>query len=454
MGDEMEWCKLLSVKRLGRAYEPAGSEPLPRTEFTRDYDRIIFSSAFRRLQDKTQVFPLAKSDYIRTRLTHSLEVASVGRSLGMMAAETIFARDKDMATSVVAQDIGSVVAVACLAHDIGNPPFGHAGEDAIQEWFEPGREGAKYTGVLANDSQRLDLQKFEGNAQGFRTVAKLQFPDQTGGMQLTSAVLGAFTKYPRESCVQGEQAQGKSGNKFGFMQAETALFEELADELGLISKPGTGRAWHRHPLSFLVEAADDICYHVMDIEDGFRAGVVKFEELRALHMPWLSEKNLRRADALGEDKRRAEYFRAVTVNALIHEMVAAFTDSYDGLMNATFDDELAKRIEHAEAFQRFKSVAKHQVYCAKPVVEVEACGFEVISGLMSAFVGAVENKAQHPEKPASRARTLLSLMPDGGASFDAMSPYDRLIRVTDFVSGMTDSYAVDLYQRIRGISLP
>ncbi|MGO4414410.1 deoxyguanosinetriphosphate triphosphohydrolase [Cupriavidus sp. KB_39] len=450
----MEWSKLLSVKRLGREPEAAGSEPLPRTEFTRDYDRIIFSSAFRRLQDKTQVFPLAKSDYIRTRLTHSLEVASVGRSLGMMVTETILERDKPLAGSVVAQDVGSVVAVACLAHDIGNPPFGHSGEDAIQEWFETGREGANYASRLLPGSQLRDLLKFEGNAQGFRTVATLQFPDQKGGMQLTSAVLGAFTKYPRESEVEDSQAQGKSGAKFGFMQSEKPLFEELAGELGLIRKRGDGLAWHRHPLAFLVEAADDICYHIMDIEDGFRAGVVSFEELRDLHRPWLNDRSLERADRLGDDERRAEYFRAVTVNALIHATVAVFNQHYDGLMNGAFDEELTKQIEYAGHFQRFKDVAVRQVYCAKPVVEVEACGFEVISGLLSAFVGAVENKAKNPKKPPSRARTLLSLMPGGNAPFDTMSEYERLIRVTDFVSGMTDSYAVDLYQRIRGISLP
>ncbi|WP_066737543.1 deoxyguanosinetriphosphate triphosphohydrolase [Cupriavidus sp. D384] len=450
----MDWTKLLSVKRLGRKAEAGGGEPVPRTEFTRDYDRIIFSSAFRRLQDKTQVFPLAKSDYIRTRLTHSLEVASVGRSLGMLAADVIHEKDKHLRDVVAAQDIGSIVSVACLAHDIGNPPFGHSGEDAIQEWFAKSEAGAKISGGKLSPSESADLTKFEGNAQGFRTVAALQYPGQYGGLQLTCAVLGAFTKYPRESSVDDCQSRGKSGAKFGFMQSEKALFEELADEVGLPRKHGQGLAWQRHPLAFLVEAADDICYHIMDIEDGFRAGVVTFEELRDLHRPWLTAAQLDRATSLGEHRRQAEFFRALTLNTLIFSMVAVFRDKYDAILNGMFDQELAAHLERAKEFEAFKTRAVKQVYCARPVVEVEACGFEVINGLLGAFSDAVEDKALRNDKPGPRARVLLNLMPGGEESVKDLSQYERAIRVTDFVSGMTDSYAVELYQRIRGISLP
>lgn len=445
----MDWTKLLSNKRLGKLGDD--NTPPPRTDFTRDYDRIIFSSAFRRLQDKTQVFPLAKSDYVRTRLTHSLEVASVGRSLGVLAAAAIHRKDPASAKVVVPEDVGTIVATACLTHDIGNPPFGHAGESAIQEWFES-------TGVVdlsaMSEAEQRDLLKFEGNAQGFRTLCTLQNHPQRGGLQLTCAVLGAFTKYPRASLTVASRASGISGKKFGFMQSEMVLFEELADELGLVRKPGEQSAWHRHPLAFLVEAADDICYHVMDVEDGFKAGVLSYEELEALHRPWLSSERLKRAEEIKDTQRRAEYFRAVTVDTIAREMVKVFEDNYAGLMDGTFDDELAARIPQAAEFEAFKTAAKAKVYSARPVIEIEACGFEVIGGLLNAFAHAIEVKACGLEKGKARSRTVLGLLPGGREAIEGLTPYQRALVATDFVSGMTDSYAVELYQRIRGISLP
>lgn len=444
----MDWTKLLSAKRLGRPGKPDDVSP-PRTDFIRDYDRIIFSSAFRRLQDKTQVFPLAKSDYVRTRLTHSLEVASVGRSLGMLAAEVITRKQPDVKAYAAPHDLGTIVATACLAHDIGNPPFGHAGESAIQEWFES-------SDALndMNGAKHLDLLKFEGNAQGFRTLCTLQQAPQLGGLQLTCAVLGAFTKYPRASEVDEPQKQGISGKKFGFMQSEATLFQELADELGLVRKPGAGAAWHRHPLAFLVEAADDICYHVMDIEDGYKAGCISFEEIAALHQPWLSEDRWNRGLMIDDVGRRVEYFRAITVDGMVRAAVQAFDDKYDGLLNGTFDDELIACIPLCKELKAFKALAKQKVYSARPVVEIEACGFEVIGGLLKSFVGAINTKARNLGTGEVRTRTLLSLMPKTTLDLTQLAPYERTLLATDFVSGMTDSFAVELYQRIRGISLP
>jgi dGTPase len=444
----MDWTKLLSTKRLGRPGAPDDVPP-PRSEFTRDYDRIIFSSAFRRLQDKTQVFPLAKSDYVRTRLTHSLEVASVGRSLGMLAAETIVRQHPDLKGLVIPHDVGTIVATACLAHDIGNPPFGHAGESAIQEWFES-------SGAINDiiDAERMDLLKFEGNAQGFRTLCTLQQAPQRGGLQLTCAVLGAFTKYPRESKVDAIQAQGISGKKFGFMQSEAELFGALTDELGLIRKPGAGAAWHRHPLAFLVEAADDICYHVMDIEDGYKAGCLSFEEISSLHRPWHTHERWERGTQIVDLGRRVEYFRAVTVDAMIRAVVQAFDDNYAGLMSGAFDNELSACLPLCNEFKDFKDLAKQKVYSTRPVVEIEACGFDVIGGLLTSFVDAINVKAKKIGRGKARARTLLSLMPKTTADLTRLPAYERTLLATDFVSGMTDSFAVDLYQRIRGISLP
>lgn len=442
----MDWRRLLSTRRLGRGEEPLFT-PSPRTEFARDYDRLIFSSAFRRLQDKTQVFPLAKSDYVRTRLTHSLEVASVGRSLGMLAAEVILRREPELHEVVIAQDLGTLVAAACLAHDIGNPPFGHAGEDAIREWF------AGWPGICQmTEAEAQDLLGFEGNAQGLRVLCTLQNPGQPGGMQMTCAMLAVFTKYPRESVVAEDQRLGASGRKFGFFQSEAGWFEEVAAETGLIRKPGPGRAWFRHPLAFLVEAADDICYHVIDVEDGFKTGVVNFEQLQALHAPFLLPKQRAKAKRFADPAQRASYFRACTIDRLIREIVEVFNDHYFDLMSGAFDEPLAAGIEHAREFAAFKTLAECQVYQCQAAAAVKVCGFEVISGLLSAFLEAIEEQAAG--KAGARACILLGLMPGGRMDFNSLSPYQRALRVTDFVAGMTDSYAVEFYQRIRGISLP
>lgn len=444
----MDWNKLLSTKRLGKPVD-ANDAPAPRTAFTRDYDRIIFNSAFRRLQDKTQVFPLAKSDYVRTRLTHSLEVASVGRSLGMLAAKVIELKQPEYKEIATPHDVGTLVSTACLAHDIGNPPFGHTGESAIQEWFESNKAINDINGA-----EREDLLKFEGNAQGFRTLCTLQQAPQPGGMQLTCAMLGTFTKYPRASVVDAKQGLGISGKKFGFMQSEAYWFAEVANELGLVQKAGSAAAWHRHPLAFLVEAADDICYHVMDIEDGYKAGCISYDEIAGLHKPWLKQASLQRGLAIEDKERRVEYFRANTVNAMILAAVKAFEDNYDGLMNGSFDDELAKKIELSKELKAFKELAREKVYSARPVVEIEACGFEVIGGLLEAFAGAIHAKATGAKTGKIRTRTLLGLMPKPEIDIEKLSTYERTLLATDFVSGMTDTFAVDLYQRIRGISLP
>jgi len=277
---------------------------------------------------------------------------------------------------------------------------------------------------------------------------------QRGGLQLTSAVLGTFTKYPRASEVDETPRSGISGKKFGFMQIEAPLFQELADELGLTRKPGTATAWHRHPLAFLVEAADDICYHVMDVEDGYKAGCISFEEIANLHKPLLTDERWKRGSEIDDRGRRVEYFRAVTVDAMIQAAVKAFAENYDGLMGGSFDEELTAKVERSLEFKAFKTLAREKIYSARPVVEIEACGFEVIAGLLEAFVGAINAEATKSETGKVRACTLLSLMPKREAGLERLSVYERTLLATDFVSGMTDTFAVDLYQRIRGISLP
>ena len=220
---------------------------------------------------------------------------------------------------------------------------------------------------------------------------------QRGGLQLTSAVLGTFTKYPRASEVDETPRSGISGKKFGFMQSEAPLFQELADELGLTRKPGTATAWHRHPLAFLVEAADDICYHVMDVEDGYKAGCISFEEIANLHKPLLTDERWKRGSEIDDRGRRVEYFRAATVDAMIQAAVKAFAENYDGLMGGSFDEELTAKVERSLEFKAFKTLAREKIYSARPVVEIEACGFEVIAGLLEAFVGAINAEATKSE---------------------------------------------------------
>lgn len=446
----MEWNKLLSSRRIGREQQNP-KDVDPRTDFTRDWDRIIFSSAFRRMQDKTQVFPLAKNDYIRTRLTHSLEVASVGRSLGMLVGKKIILKkEPNLAVDlcVTEHDFGAIVAAACLAHDIGNPPFGHAGESAIQEWFYQN----KHVLEGLSEQQKEDFLSFEGNAQGFRLLTKIQNSPQLGGIQLTHAVLGAFTKYPRPSVVENEQKRGISGKKFGFMTNEGYLFKEVAEELGLKEKKGNIQAWYRHPLSFLVEAADDICYHIMDIEDGFKAGVIPFSQLEMLHEPWIETIHKDKLKMYSCNEKKAEYLRAVTINKIINEAVNVFDDNYEEIMNGSFDSELSSLFNKSKDFGEFKKAASNQIYITKPVLEIEACGFEVIGGLLDVFVKAILTKCGNGDMGKVRTRTLLNLLPNDISEHS--SAYKQLLLATDFVSGMTDSYAVELYQRIKGISLP
>ena len=318
--DADSWLRLLSEQRLGGPPIAVGSERRTRTAFQRDYDRIIFSTAFRRLAGKTQVFPLPDNDAIHSRLTHSLEVSCVGRSLGTMVGETLVQRHAGLASAgFTERSFGDIVAAACLAHDIGNPPFGHAGEDAIGRWF---REHANVTADLA-PAQRADLETFEGNAQGFRILTRLQIP-RNPGLRLTLATLAAFTKYPRPAGPRQKEL-GIHGKKHGYFQTEAGLFAEVAEQLGLVTHAA---GWNRHPLAFLVEAADDICYSILDLEDGFRLGLVPYELVEA-SLSSIASKGASFAapDPYPDRSNRMQnvsYLRAKAINHLANEVVIAF----------------------------------------------------------------------------------------------------------------------------------
>ena len=450
----MQWPKLLCTDRLGST-SVAGAEP-QRSPFQRDSDRIIFSSAFRRLQDKTQVFPLADNDYVRTRLTHSLEVASVGRSLGAIVGAAIVERGE--LTGFHASDFGAVVSAAALSHDLGNPPFGHSGEDAIRVWFENSKVAQDARTMLKKNEQE-DLARFEGNAQGFRLITRLQMPDNPG-LRLTCATLGAFTKYPLESLIPEKTRihEGASTKKFGFFQSEREFFTEVANRCGLIRRTPLHSFWARHPLAFLVEAADDLCYRLVDFEDGFRLGILTYEEVRDRFVRVIGKEEVGvRADQMREKKESIEFLRAIAIGVAVQQTSELFLAKEDDIMAGDFDTPLIDLIPAGAELEAIKMRSIETIYGTTRGVEIEAAGFAVLGGLLDDFVAAVSDVARRGKHASPRSRKLLHLVPEqslGPAREPDTSPYQRLLRMIDFVSGMTDTYAVSLFKKIRGISLP
>jgi len=452
----MDWVRLLSRRRLGSQRPSEASRA--RTSFQRDYDRIVFTSAFRRMQDKTQVFPLAESDYVRTRLTHSLEVSSVGRTLGSLVGEVVVQRHGIPPALLVPADFGAVVAAACLAHDLGNPPFGHSGEDAIRSWF---RESATAQRVLAGLAEELypDFLAFEGNAQGFRILSRLQGAEVPGGLQLTGAVLGTFSKYPRTAGQCAEGLAGVAFRKHGFFRHDAAHFREVAEVVGLLPVAGCRDVWYRHPLAWLVEAADDICYRIIDIEDGFREGHLRYDEVHELLWPLASPDQAfeKRYASLRRERARIEYLRARAINEAAEQVSDFFLQHEADFLAGQVEQEILAQIPAARALAALQELAVERLYFSRPVVEIAAAGYGVLGGLLEAFVAAVEDLAARGEHADTRNRMLAHLLPEqltGGRHRPAEDPYERLLGVTDFVSGMTDSFAVSLYKMITGISLP
>ncbi len=450
----MDWNQLLSRKRLGSNQAPSASPA--RTDFQRDVDRIVFNSAFRRMQDKTQVFPLSQIDYVRTRLTHSLEASSIGRSLGTLVGEQIITRHA--LRDFEASDFGDICAAACLAHDIGNPPFGHSGEDAIRYWATHGEYGQRRVAIL-RESEREDFHTFEGNAQGFRILTRLQNPDNPGGLQLTCATLAAFTKYPREAWLGGSRFGGVAAKKQGFTHADSSLFEEVALTTGLIRRHPVHAIWHRHPLAFLVEAADDISYRVIDIEDGYRLGYFNYDEVFQLFWPLIRDPAQQRSrlEHIRQPQQRVEFLRAKVINEAIRQALECFLDHETDILTGAHDTPLLDAIPQHREMDCLIDAARDRIYCAQEVVEIQAAGFEVISGLLDRFAQVLDDIAAHGASASPRSRMMVRLLPEqfiGAGRIPDTDPYLRLLHLTDFISGMTDSYAVSLYKKVTGISLP
>ena len=451
---QMHWQTLLSRKRY-QSQELSDSDEWARGEYQRDYDRIVFSSAFRRLQNKTQVMPLPESDFVHTRLTHSLETSCVGRSLGRLAGKQILHNYPELyrTNQVNEANFGDIVAAACLAHDIGNPPFGHSGEDAISAFFQS-PEAQPFLTKLT-EAQKADLQNFEGNASGFRILTHT-YPAQcnmAGGLRLTYTTLATFTKYPKESLPTLKGTAHTSEKKYGFFQSEKDWFRTIADELGLLTKAtGDGVFYHRHPLAFLVEAADDICYRIIDFEDGCRLGLIPPDQAISLLKEILDESPERKSRLTFFDWReQLGYLRARIIDKLINETAGIFLQHETAILNGTYDKPLISEVSVKAVLDKIKTISVKEIYRNRPVLEIEAAGFEVLGGLLEVFLKAVF-------EPASRRhQKLLDLVPDQYLDFDrSISPntYDRILRITDFISGLTDQAAISLYRKIKGISLP
>jgi dGTPase len=445
--DKMNWQQLIDPTRLGKSTSPDGGE---RTPFQRDYDRILFSSPFRRLKNKTQIFSLPNNDYVRTRLIHSLEVASVGRSLGRAIGYEVVKKNN---LSCSEADFGDIVSAACLAHDIGNPPFGHTGESAIGLSFDnwdrnQSPEKTKLLEILSN-SQRADFLHFEGNAQGFRIVAKLEMKRDRGGMQLTYPTLAAFTKYPRESLIPNEVLggyKGKSAKKFGFFQDEKDLFKQVAETLGLIRRDDRYYWWARHPLSFLVEAADDICYSIVDIEDSYRMKCMSFEKASKFLN---TIARVPKKDLIDENENeQIKYLRAKAISALIKDTVNVFLEYEDEILAGKFDDSLISRGKYHQIIDNeIISYMEANIYCHPTVLGIQVAGFEVLDKLFSCFLNASIDSQN------AKNRIIFNMLPEEFRSSDRDNLYSKVLKITDYISGMTDSYATSIFQTISGISM-
>lgn len=441
----MNWKQLISNKRFGLE-ELHEARKDDRSEFQRDYDRLIFSAPFRRLQNKTQVFPLPGSIFVHNRLTHSLEVSCVGRSLGNDIANQLLKKHPDLADSHISE-IGSIVSAACLAHDLGNPPFGHSGEKAISTYFSEG-EGL----VLKKELSAMewdDLTHFEGNANAFRILIHQFEGRRKGGFVMTYSTLASIVKYPFSSQLAG------SKSKFGFFLSEIADYRKIADELGIVrlSAPGEPLRYARYPLVYLVEAADDICYQMMDIEDAHKLKLLTHEETKELYLLFFDEKRKKRIEEIcrivTDANEQIAYLRSCVIGALIKECTRVFIENEEQILEGKFEGALIKHISDPlrTAYESCSKVAYQKIYRSDLVLDIELAGFRVISTLIDLMINAVRS----PEKAYSQ---LLINRISGQYNVNAPTLYEKIQAVLDYISGMTDVYALDLYRKIKGNSLP
>ena len=442
----MNWDRLICDKRFGLEHYHDPKRGM-RSDFQRDFDRLVFSSPFRRLQNKTQVFPLPGSIFVHNRLTHSIEVASVGRSLASEVANELRQKYADRPWCDKLHALGEIVSAACLAHDLGNPPFGHSGEKAISTFFSEGA-GAVLESDLTDD-QWTDLINFEGNANAFRLLTHQFKGRRPGGFAMTYSTLASIVKYPYESSLAG----GKG--KFGFFSSEKSDFKRVADEVGLISRPGINgeTRYCRHPLVYLVEAADDICYQVMDIEDAHKLKILATADVIDLLKCFFPTERLikmeRVLDAVDDPNEKIAYLRSCVIGTLVGQCAKAFVEHEDEILAGKFSGSLLDHIDDLprQGYCRCSSLAWTEIYKARDVVDIELAGNRIITFLLEKLIHAV----RFPH--LNYSELLLSQVPQ---QYEVNAPtlFGKIQAVIDHVSGMTDVYALDLYRKLNGMSLP
>ena len=443
----MEWKQLISNKRFGQEHKHAERHD-DRSEFKRDYDRLIFSSAFRRLQNKTQVFPLPGSIFVHNRLTHSLEVASVGMSIGNDISRRVIQKRPELKDTLV-EEIGTIVSAACLAHDLGNPPFGHSGEKAIQTFFSEG-PGQKIKSMVSSEFWD-DITHFEGNANAFRILTHRFKGRRQGGFVMTYSMLASIVKYPFASSLAGNHG------KFGFFASEAESYRKIADELGIFCKsaPGEPLKYARHPLVYMVEAADDICYEIMDIEDSHKLKILSFAETEHLLLSFFDEdiqQKIRQRffdEEMTDENEKVVYMRASVIGKLENECVAAFLAHEEEILAGTFEGSLIDHISERQkkAYKECEKISYSKIYQSKPVLDIDLSGYQIMATLMEVFIEAAVNPSRFYSKQLLRRVS---------SQYDIENENleERIMAVIDYISGMTDIYALDIYQKINGISLP
>lgn len=440
----MNWKQLLSTKRFGlEKYHD--DKHHDRTDFQRDYDRLIFSAPFRRLQNKTQVFPLPGSVFVHNRLTHSIEVSCVGRSLGAIIGKELRKRYPDSDADF--EEINSIVAAGCLAHDLGNPPFGHSGETSITSFFAEGKGQQLKEKIEKEGGRWEDFVNFEGNANSIRLLIHQFNGRRSGGFVMTYSMLASIVKYPYSSIA----ANGKG--KFGFFESEENDFKKIAGELGMRCLEESPLKYARHPLVFLVEAADDICYKIMDIEDAHKLGLLTTEQTKELFLNFFPEerqmKMKRTLEVVTDINEQIAYLRSSVIGLLVDECSGVFLTNEKEILDGEFSDALIKHISDLpnRAYKTATEISYKKIYKTKDVVDIELAGHRIIGFLLDTFITALEN-------PGSQySKLILSRVPEQYET-DAPTLYRRILAILDFISGMTDIYALDLYRKITGMSLP
>lgn len=458
----MNWQQLYSTRRTGSENKSTTNFDALRTSFLRDYDRIIFSSPFRRLQNKTQVFPLPGSVFVHNRLTHSLEVASVGRSLGKAVGDALAAKypgEGEDFKEFYKYELPSVIAAGCLAHDIGNPPFGHSGEDAIRTFFREltGEAKQRFESQLTLNQQR-DFLYFEGNANAFRTLTKSFGENTTGGFRLTYATLASIIKYPSDS-LSGFNKQQLVTKKSGFFDSEINTYQHIAQELGIPQLEPGKNIYARHPFVYLVEAADDICYRVIDFEDAHRLNIISIQTLKDLFLAFFDggegydarERVEETFNKISDDNKKVEFLRARLINLLINRVSTVFMEKEAELLNGTVQKALIDYLPEGELklVKKIDEFSVAHIYNHRSVVEIEIAGYNVIGELLKEFFTAVVTPG------SAKSFKLLQLI---SKQFAVTGQPDKLYEdtqsIVDFIAGMTDLYAVDMFRKVTGITFP